>query len=161
LPKLQTADDEARKRFLYVAIDRASRSVHLAVYDEETEACASAFLQQAVTVFPFRITPVLTDRGSCFTADGFETTCDDLGIEHRKTKPYTPQTNGMVERFNGRISREVLVITVHSHRDLERLLQGYNVAYNARRQRVLKGNAPNDIVRDRLTDKPELASKLY
>ena len=40
LPKLQTADGERRKRYLYVAIDRASRSVHLAVYNEETEACA-------------------------------------------------------------------------------------------------------------------------
>ncbi|NHN93914.1 IS481 family transposase, partial [Acetobacter sicerae] len=35
LPKLQTADGERRKRFLYVAIDRCSRSVHLAVYDAE------------------------------------------------------------------------------------------------------------------------------
>jgi hypothetical protein len=32
--------------------------------------------------------------------------------------------------------------------------------YNARRQPVLKGQAPNDIVQNRLTDKPELASKL-
>ncbi|WP_419468816.1 integrase core domain-containing protein [Azospirillum brasilense] len=30
-------------------------------------------------------------------------------MQHRTTKPYTPQTNGMVERFNGRIGREVLV----------------------------------------------------
>ena len=55
---------------------------------------------------------MLTDRGSCFTADGFEKACRDLGIEHRKTKPYTPRTNGMVERFNGRVQREVLGITV-------------------------------------------------
>jgi hypothetical protein len=40
--KLQTADGERGKRYLYGAIDRASRSVHLAVYDEETEACATA-----------------------------------------------------------------------------------------------------------------------
>jgi transposase InsO family protein len=42
-------------------------------------------------------------------------------VEHRKTRPYTPKTNGMVERFNGRIQREVLGITVASHRDLETL----------------------------------------
>ncbi|CAA9297579.1 MAG: hypothetical protein AVDCRST_MAG40-136 [uncultured Gemmatimonadaceae bacterium] len=41
--------------------------------------------------------------------------------------------NGMAERFNGRIEREVLTITVGSHRDLERLLKGYNQAYNWRR----------------------------
>jgi hypothetical protein len=30
---------------------------------------------------------VLTDRGSCFTADGFEEACGKLTVEHRKTKP--------------------------------------------------------------------------
>ena len=38
LPKLQTSDGECRKRFLFVAIERRSRSVHLAVKDDETEA---------------------------------------------------------------------------------------------------------------------------
>jgi transposase len=52
LPKLQTVDGERRKRYLYVAIDRASRSVHLAVFDDETEAYATAFLQQAVASPP-------------------------------------------------------------------------------------------------------------
>src|SRR3954454_6940090 len=59
------------------------------------------------------------------------------GLEHRKTRPYTPRTNGTVERCNGRVQREVLGLTVASHRDLERLLKGFNAAYNARRQRVL------------------------
>ena len=136
LPKLRTADGELRKRYLFVAIDRRSRFVHLAVKDDETEASARAFLKEALAAFPFRVTHVLTDRGSCFTAEGFERACRALGVEHRKTKPYTPRTNGMAERFNGRVQREVLGITVASHRDLERLLVGFNAAYNARRQRV-------------------------
>ena len=72
LPKLQTANGESRKRFLYVAIDRCSRWVHLAVKDDELATSAVAFLKEAVRAFPFKITHVLTDRGSCFTADGFE-----------------------------------------------------------------------------------------
>ena len=47
--------------------------------------------------------------------------------------------NGMVERFNGRVGGEVLGITIYSHAQLERLLRGFNAAYNARRQRVLAG----------------------
>ena len=112
LPKLRTADGESRKRYLYVAIDRASRFVHLAVKDDETERSAVAFLNEAVQAFPFQVTHVLTDRGSCFTADGFERACAALGVAHRTTRPCTPKTNGMVERFNGRIQREVLGITV-------------------------------------------------
>jgi transposase len=41
LPKLRTANGERRKRHLYVATDRCSRSVHLAVKDDETEKSAS------------------------------------------------------------------------------------------------------------------------
>jgi hypothetical protein len=157
LPKLRTTNGESRKRFLFVAIDRCSRSVHLAVKDDETQESAVAFLKEAVAAFPFQLTHVLTDRGSCFTANGFEAACRSLGAEHRKTRPYTPQTNGLAERFNGRVQREVLGITISSHMDLEHLLHGFNQAYNARRQRVLKGASPDAVVRTRLTAEPKLA----
>ena len=80
-------------------------------------------------------------------------------MEHRKTKPYTPQTNGLVERFNGRVQREVLGITIYSHRDLETLLKGFNQAYNRRRQRVLKGASPEQTVQRRLEAEPKLANR--
>jgi hypothetical protein len=67
LPRLQTACGERRKRYLYVAIDRRSRSVHPAVRDDETERSAIPFLREAAKAFPFRLTQVLTDNGSCFT----------------------------------------------------------------------------------------------
>ena len=38
----------------------------------------------------------------------FDQLCQALGIEHRLTKPKTPQTNGMVERFNRRLSQVML-----------------------------------------------------
>src|SRR5438270_12005096 len=66
------------------------------------------------------------------------------------TSLLTPQTNGMLERFHGRVSIEVLGITIYSHRDLEPLLRGFNAAYNARRQRVLDGKTPNQVVAERL-----------
>jgi transposase InsO family protein len=161
LPKLQTADGERRKRFLFVAIDRCSRSVHLAVKDEGCEATATAFLREVVERFPFRISHVLTDRGSCLAADGFEAACRELGIEHRRTKPYTPQTNGMAERFNRRIQDEVLCLTIHSHAALEHLLKGFAPAYNARRQRVLDGLSPNEVVCAHLEVRPRLANPRF
>jgi transposase InsO family protein len=149
LPKLRTSDGERRKRYLYVAIDRCSRSVHLAVKDDETEKSAIAFLRETAVAFPFRLTPVLTDNGSCFTP-AFAQACAELGAKYRHTKPYTPQTNGMVERFHRRVSSEVLGVTIYSHRNLEQLLRGFNAAYNARRQRVLGGQTPNQVVAERL-----------
>ena len=66
---------------------------------------------------PFKVRTILTDSGKEFTDGLFggrsrqpiaehecDQLCQSLGIEHRLTKPKTPQTNGMVERFNGRLS---------------------------------------------------------
>jgi len=63
-----------------------------------------------------------------------------------------------VERFNGRIQREVLGITVASHRDLETLLHGFSRAYNGRRQRVLNGRSPERVVHERLGAVPTRAN---
>jgi transposase InsO family protein len=157
LPKLRTADGERRKRYLYVAMDRRSRSAHLAVKDDETTKSAIAFLREAAAAFPFRLTHVLTDNGSCFTPR-FARACAALGAEYRHTRPYSPQTNGMAERFNGRVGSEVLGITIYSHRDLEQLLGGFNAAYNARRQRVLGGKTPDQVVAERLKARRKLAN---
>ena len=118
LPKLQTGDGERRKRYTFAATDRCSRSVHLAVKDDETEKSAIAFLREAAAAFPFRLTHVLTDNGSCFTA-AFAKACAGLGAQYRHIRPRMPQTNGMVERFNRRISSEVLGINIYSHRAME------------------------------------------
>ena len=160
-PKLRDRDGVTRKRYLSVAIDRCSRWVHRAVKDDKTTASAPAFLKEAIRAFPFQVTPGLTDRGSCFGADALEAACRRLKGEHRTTRPYPPRTNGMVERFNGRVQREVLGITIPSHRDLEILLHGFNRAYNARRQRVLGGLSPDEAVRQRLEAEPRLASRRY
>ena len=62
----------------------------------------------------------------------------------------------MVERFNGRIGSEMLAITIDTHRQLEQLLRGFNAAYNARHQRVLEGQTPDQVVAERLAAEPSL-----
>ena len=64
----------------------------------------------------------------------------------------------MVERFNGRIGSEVLGITLYSHAQLEQLLRGFNAAYNGRRQRVLDGKTPDQVVAERLRKRRTLAN---
>jgi transposase InsO family protein len=105
LPKLCTEDGQLRKRFLYFAVDRCSRFIFLAVYNAENAANAVDILAQARKAFFFRITRILTDRGSCFNADDFGNACAELKASRRKN-------NWMVERFNGRIASGVLDINV-------------------------------------------------
>ena len=42
---------------------------------------------------------VLTDNGSCYRSHLFRRACQTLEIKHRRTRPYSPQTNGKAERF--------------------------------------------------------------
>src|SRR3954471_19048083 len=115
LPKLHTSNGERRKRYMYVAIDRCSRSVHLAVKDDETEKSAIAFLREAAAAFPFRLTPVLTENGSCFTP-AFAQACAELGAKyatpnltpHRRMAGSSASTAGSVARC--RASPSVLTV---------------------------------------------------
>ena len=41
----------------------------------------------------------MTDNGACYKPHAFAAVCEQLGIKHIRTKPYTPRTNGKAERF--------------------------------------------------------------
>ena len=67
----------------------------------------------------------------------------------------------MVERFNGRVQREVLGITIYCHDDLKTVLRGVNAAYNRLRQRMLKGLLLEMALRQRLEADPVLVNCAY
>ncbi|WP_424140846.1 hypothetical protein [Roseomonas chloroacetimidivorans] len=51
----------------------------------------------------------------------------------------------------------MLNVTIWFHAQLERLLRGFNAAYNARWQRVLDGRTPDQVVRERLKARRKVA----
>jgi len=120
-----------------------------------------------------KITRVLTDNGKEFTdrlfglrkraATGkqeFDRLCADLGIEHRLAPPMRPQTNGMVERFNGRIEDVLQSHRFRSGEDLEQTILLYVRIYNGPLPHsVLKGRPPIDALKDWHRQKPELFKK--
>ena len=50
---------------------------------------------------------VVSDNGSQFVSEEFETFLRDHGIAHRKVTPYWPQANAQVERFNKTIEKAI------------------------------------------------------
>ena len=132
LPKMP--DEESRK-YLFAAVDRATRWVHLEVRASKTAEDASSFLKNLIEKAPFVISRILTDNGKEFTdrfcptgereptgKHLFDQECAEHGIEHRLIKPKKPQTNGMVERFNGRIQEVVQQTRFESAQQLEETL---------------------------------------
>ncbi|GBO14566.1 Retrovirus-related Pol polyprotein from transposon TNT 1-94 [Araneus ventricosus] len=47
-----------------------------------------------------KIKCIRTDNGLEFINEQFYNFCDELGIKHERTNTYTPQQNGVSERFN-------------------------------------------------------------
>lgn len=154
--------NEASRSYLFVAIDRATRWVFVAIKKDKTAASARSFLNALHKACPLKINKILTDNGKEFTDrlfasrervpsgnHEFDLLCRDLGIEHRLTKPRTPKTNGMVERFNGRISDVLATHRFIDSQDLQQTLHRYVALYNHHLpQAALKSKTPIQTMKD-------------
>jgi len=88
--------------YVHVCIDDASRIAFSQIYPDEKKESAVAFLKAAIAYYASLgviVTRVMTDNGSCYKSNDFRDACIDLGLKHKRTKPYTPRTNGKAERF--------------------------------------------------------------
>jgi transposase InsO family protein len=93
--------------FLHTAIDGYSRLAYTELLADERKETAAAFWLRANAWFTecgITVRKVLTDNGSCYRSHVFAEAL--AGIEHRKTRPYRPQTNGKVERFHRTLADE-------------------------------------------------------
>jgi len=127
------------KYYLFVAIDRATRTLYFEVYDAKTSENAELFMNNCLEYFPFNITHVLTDNGLEFTnrlikskkgnlctkPSKLDVVCEDNEIEHRLTKPATPKTNGMVERVNQTIKNGTIL--KEKYENLQKMIFELNV----------------------------------
>jgi transposase InsO family protein len=87
---------------LFVAVDDHARIAFTDLYPDETKEHSCQFLQNTCAYYRslgVRPKAVLTDNGSTFRSKAFQVTCQALGLKHRFTRPYRPQTNGKAERF--------------------------------------------------------------
>jgi transposase InsO family protein len=94
--------------FVHHAVDDHSRLAYSEILGDERKETAAAFWTRANHYFAghgITVTRVLTDNGSCYRSTLFAQT---LGpdVAHKRTRPYRPQTNGKVERFNRTLNQE-------------------------------------------------------
>ena len=95
------------KLFMFLAIDRVSKFVHIAFYNANTKLNGAAFLREVVATFPYQIHTVLTDNGMAFAdlprnrgrypqieaifgGHIFDRVCEEHGITHKLTSPIIP-----------------------------------------------------------------------
>jgi transposase InsO family protein len=95
--------------YVHVAIDDCSRLAYAEVLLDERGETVATFVRRACRWFArrgVRIQRVLSDNGSGYLSRVFAAACQALGIAQRRTRPYTPRTNGKAERFIQTLLRE-------------------------------------------------------
>jgi transposase InsO family protein len=132
---------------LHVAVDDRTRLAYCEVLDGQGAEASCAFLARAVAWFAHEhaitIERVLTDNGHAYRSHAWRDLCRALGIERRRTRPYTPRTNGKAEAFIGTALREWAyryAYPTSAHRT--RTLPGWVRWYNRRRPHSSLGNRP-------------------
>lgn len=95
-------NDGAGWEYVHVAIDDHSRIAFGSIHPDETGKSACEALLKAVRYYRglgIRFKQLLTDNGAAYRSRRFRRLCRRLRLVHRRTRPYTPRTNGKAERF--------------------------------------------------------------
>ena len=104
-----------------------------------------------------KINTIQTDNGPEFVNNQLETdlptlfelTLEELGMNHRRTRTYSPWQNGKVERSH-KIDGERFYSRNEftSVEDLKKKLKRYNARYNNIAKKVLGFKSPNQVVEE-------------
>lgn len=88
--------------YLHLAVDDHSRLAYSEIHPDEKRGSCLTFLCNALRFFRshgIAVERVMTDNGSAFKSRRYAKALRWLGIVHKRIRPYTPKTNGKVERF--------------------------------------------------------------
>lgn len=164
---------QGRPAYVFVAIERTTRFVHAEIIDDRSATTVAACLERFLDAFAQPVHTILTDNGAEFTdrfgdarwrttprtkgtgTHPFDRVCADHGIRHKLTRPFRPQTNGMVERFNRRIRDAIAAQPpagnngknrFATHAERNSFLITFVQNYNRTRLRCLNHKAPAEVL---------------
>jgi transposase InsO family protein len=87
---------------LHVCIDDATRLAYCEILPDERRHSAVGFLHRALAWLAqhgVAVERVMTDNGSAYLSRDFRAAIAAAGLTHKRTRPYTPRTNGKAERL--------------------------------------------------------------
>ena len=155
------AADDAKENggyyYQYTFIDEYSRFRYLEAFKEHNTYSSTVFLKHVVEKFPYAIECIQTDNGFEFTNEMgnskskpltlFEKTLAELGIQHKKIRPFTPRHNGKVERSHRKDNEEFYAThKFYSFDDFVKQLAVRQREYNNFPMRPLNWHSPKDVL---------------
>lgn len=131
---------------LHVAVDDASRLAYTEILPDEKKQSATAFLERSLAFFErhgVTVERVMTDNGSAYKSHLFKAALAVRGIRHKRTRPYTPRTNGKAERFIQTSLREWIYATAfETSASRTAAMPAWLCGYNTTRPHAALGGRP-------------------
>lgn len=135
-----------RYGFIHTVLDDHSRVAYAEIHEDETAATAIGVLRRAVSWFAdhgVTVERVLSDNGSAYRSRDWAAACAALGIKHKRTRPYRPQTNGKIERFHRTLADSWAFARHYTSESARRAdLPGWLHFYNQHRPHTAIGKVP-------------------
>ena len=132
--------------FIHAAVDDHSRLAYAEIHGDEKATTVAAFMVQALAFFASHGVPVervLTDNGSAYRSHLVQAVLTSAGTRHLFTRPYRPQTNGKVERFNRTLLEEWAYVRLYrGNARRAGLLPAWLHTYNHHRCHTALGGLP-------------------
>ena len=136
--------------YIHNAVDDCTRLGYSELLEDERKQTAAAFWHRANAYFNaagITVQRVLTDNGACYRSNDFKAALGE-DITHKRTRPYRPQTNGKVERFNRTMLEEWAYAQPYlSETERAAAFDDWLHTYNHHRgHTALDGKTPADLV---------------
>lgn len=132
--------------FVHTVVDDHSRVAYAEICADEKATTAVEVLHRAVAWFAehgVTVERVLSDNGSPYRSHAWRDACTELGLTHKRTKPYRPQTNGKCERFHRTLADGWAYARFYgSEADRRAALPGWLHFYNHHRIHSAVGGTP-------------------
>ena len=132
--------------YLHVAIDDRSRLAYTQLLPSERKEDTTTFLKSSLAWFNSHgivVERVMTDNGSAYKSRMFAAACGDHHVAHKRTRPYTPKTNGKAERFIQSSIREwAYARPFQTSADRKAALHPWLHNYNTKRPHSALGGKP-------------------
>jgi transposase InsO family protein len=132
--------------YVHIAIDDCTRLAYAEVLSDEKAITVVAFLKRAIAFFArhgVTVEQLLTDNGSGYRSAVHAIACRALGIRHRRTRAYRPQTNGKAERFIRTLLGGWAYAAIYRNsNERNKALDGWLWYYNHQRRHSALGHKP-------------------
>lgn len=132
--------------YLHVAVDDRSRLAYTQLLPSKRQEDATAFLESSLAWFKQHgviVQRVMTNNGSAYKSKLFAAALKRHGVVHKRTRPYTPKTNGKAERFIQSSIREwAYASPFNSSAQRQQAMHPWLHAYNTTRPHSALGGKP-------------------